>query len=76
MEALIEELRRSETDLARLVETVSRQDRRLVVLSSRALEAWNRRAPDAWRMVSDWLASRGVEITTVDPAQGETRRVV
>lgn len=56
------ELRRSRTDLARLVEAVSRDRFTRLVISQRSAEAWERREPDTWAKVRAWLTARGVSI--------------
>ncbi|HET7875748.1 MAG TPA: hypothetical protein VFN71_09495 [Methylomirabilota bacterium] len=62
---LLAALRGSRSDLARLVESVSRDDRRLVIVSTRAVKAWEEREPQAWATVKDWLAARGVAVVEV-----------
>jgi hypothetical protein len=59
---LLLELRSTRTDLARLVEAVSRDQFTKLVIDERSVEAWERREPEAWRKVSAWLAARGVSI--------------
>jgi hypothetical protein len=55
-------LRNSRTDLARLVEAVSRDQFTKLVVPQQSVDAWEQREPEAWRKVSDWLAARGVPI--------------
>jgi hypothetical protein len=62
---LLLELRSTRTDLARLVEAVSRDRFTKLVIDERSVEAWERREPDAWRKVSAWLTARGVSIQKV-----------
>jgi hypothetical protein len=62
---LLLELRSTRTDLARLVEAVSRDQFTKLVIDERSVEAWERREPDAWRKVSAWLTARGVSIQKV-----------
>jgi hypothetical protein len=64
-EALLLELRNSRTDLARLVEAVSRDQFRELVVPQQSVDAWERREPETWRKVSTWLAERGVPIHRV-----------
>ncbi|MGH7398810.1 MAG: hypothetical protein ACRELW_14840 [Candidatus Rokuibacteriota bacterium] len=64
-EALLIELRSSRTDLARLVEAVSRDHFTQLVVPQRSVDAWERREPEAWTKVSAWLAARGVSILRV-----------
>jgi hypothetical protein len=59
------ELRSSRTDLARLVEAVSRDQFSKLVVPQQSVDAWERREPEAWRKVSTWLAERGVPIYRV-----------
>jgi hypothetical protein len=62
---LLTELRMLKSDLARLVERVWREQRPYVVVSARAVEAWEKREPHAWAAVRTWLGNRGVEVLTV-----------
>jgi hypothetical protein len=62
---LLTELRMLKSDLARLVERVWREQRQYVVVSARAVEAWEKREPRAWAAVRTWLGNRGVEVLTV-----------
>jgi hypothetical protein len=62
---LLLELRSTRTDLARIVEAVSRDQFTKLVIDERSVEAWERREPDAWRKVSAWLTARGVSIQKV-----------
>ena len=59
------ELRSSRTDLARLIEAVSRDRFTELVVPQQSVDAWERREPETWRRVSDWLAERGVPIHRV-----------
>lgn len=52
----------TKTDLASLVERVSRSKPRWVVVSESALKAWKERDPAGWEKVSDWLAAKGITI--------------
>jgi hypothetical protein len=61
-EDLLLELRSSRTDLARLIEAVSRDQFTKLVVPQQSVDAWERREPEAWRKVSAWLAERGVPI--------------
>ncbi len=56
---LLTEVRASRTDLARLVEAASRDEQLYIVVPARAVEAWQRREPQAWAKVCAWLASQG-----------------
>ena len=53
------------SDLARLVERVTRDRLPWVVVSSAAVTAWMRRDPEAWAKVSAWLAERGVAVVRI-----------
>lgn len=64
-EDLLTELRSSRTDLARLVEAVSRDQFSQLVVPQRSVDAWERREPEAWKKVSAWLAARGIPILRV-----------
>jgi hypothetical protein len=56
---VLTEVRASRTDLARLVEAATRDEQPYVVVPARAVEAWQRREPQAWAKVCAWLASQG-----------------
>lgn len=62
--ALLAELSPS-TDLARLVERVSRNCLPWVVVAGTALSAWEERDPLGWAKVAEWLAAKGVIIVRV-----------
>ena len=62
---LLEDLRDSKTDLARVVETVLRDRVPYIVVPSAAVKAWEEREPQHWAKVSDWLASRNVAMVRV-----------
>lgn len=62
---LLTELRTSQTDLARFVEAVIRDRMPYVVVSSQALRAWQRREPQTWEKVADWMAAHDVAVVTV-----------
>jgi hypothetical protein len=64
-DVLLTELRMLRSDLARLVERVWREKRQCVVVSARAVQAWEDREPHAWAAVRTWLANRGVEVVMV-----------
>ncbi len=62
---LLDELRTSRTDLARVVRSaLIRKDPRVVV-SARAVRAWEAREPDTWTRVSVWLTACGKIIVQV-----------
>jgi hypothetical protein len=62
---LLTELRTSDIDLARFVEAVIRDRMPFVVVSSQALRAWQRREPQTWEKVADWMAAHDVAVVTV-----------
>ena len=62
---LLAELRRSRTDLARLVEVAADADRAYVVVPAQAVVAWKEREPDAWAKVVEWLAANGKALVQV-----------
>lgn len=64
-EALLKEVRAGRTDLARLVEHVAWHRKQWVVVSAKAVRAWEEREPRSWAKVRLWLAARGVRIVTV-----------
>lgn len=53
------------TDLAWLVERVSRTQLTWVVVPASALTAWKQRDPAGWAKVSAWLTLRGVKIVHI-----------
>ena len=65
-DVLLTELRMLKSDLARLVERVWQEKRQCVVVSARAVEAWEDREPHAWAAVRTWLADRGVRVEMVE----------
>ena len=62
---LLNDLRTSKTDLARLVEAVMRNKPPYVVVPIQAVVSWERREPDHWARVSDWLADSNVSLVKV-----------
>ncbi len=70
-EDLLKELQASQTDLARLVERVSREQLPWVTVGTSAVIAWQRREPEAWAKVRAWLAERGVGVAR--PSAGGPR---
>jgi len=65
IEELYEELRDSQTDLAKYVEATARSNRPYMVVPAEAVKAWERRAPVAWARVREWLASEGKGLVEV-----------
>jgi hypothetical protein len=75
-EALLVELRgASQTDLARLIERLARHRGRAMGVGHAAVAAWERRAPEAWHMVSAWLARREIPIIVIAPASDAGQRL-
>jgi len=62
---LIDDLRRSQTDLARLIESVVRDRLPYVVVPIQAVRSWERREPQRWAKVSGWLADQNVAVVQV-----------
>jgi hypothetical protein len=62
---LLNELRNSRTDLARIVEAVLRDRPPYVVIPVQAVKSWERRAPDHWARVVGWLADQKVALVQV-----------
>jgi len=59
---LVSSLRGSPTDLKRVVEKVAGRGLTRVVVSARAVRAWEARDARAWALVTDWLAARGATL--------------
>jgi hypothetical protein len=62
---LLNDLRRSPTDLARIVEAVVRDGVPYVKIPVQAVRSWERRAPDHWAKVASWLAAQNVDVVEV-----------
>ena len=62
---LMDDLRRSQTDLARLIEAVVRDRLPYVVVPIQAVRSWERREPQHWAKVSGWLADQNVAVVQV-----------
>ena len=62
---LMDDLRRSQTDLARLIEAVVRDRLPYVVVPIQAVRSWQRREPQHWAKVSGWLADQNVAVVQV-----------
>lgn len=54
-----------DSDLARLVQRVTRDQLPWVVVSSAAVTAWTRRDSEGWAKVRAWLAERGVALVRI-----------
>jgi hypothetical protein len=61
-ETLLQELRGTPTDLAKLVTAVHQRHRKVVAVSPDAVLRWQTDAPDAWKRVREWLTTRGVMV--------------
>jgi hypothetical protein len=59
------EVRGSRTDLARLVEAASRDERPYLIVPARAVEGWQEREPQIWAKVRGWLASQGKSLVVI-----------
>jgi hypothetical protein len=64
-DTLLNDLRASKTDLARLVAAVLRDRPPYVVVPYRAVTAWAQREPERWASVSEWLAAHNVSLVKV-----------
>jgi hypothetical protein len=62
---LLSDLRESETDLARVIESVVRDRLPYIVVASHAVKAWKQREAQHFAKVSGWLAARNVAIVQV-----------
>ena len=62
---LLSELRTSNTDLSRLVATVLRDGPPYVVVPIQAVTAWERREPEQWARVSEWLDAHNVSLVKI-----------
>ena len=62
---LLNDLRGSSTDLARIVEAVVRDGAPYVKIPVQAVRSWERRAPDQWAKVASWLAAQNVAVVEV-----------
>jgi hypothetical protein len=62
---LLDDLRSSQTDLARIVEAVVRDRLPYVVIPVQAVRSWERREPNHWAKVAGWLAAQNVAVVQV-----------
>jgi hypothetical protein len=62
---LLVRLRRSKTDLGRFVEVMLRDELPHLVVPAAAVRAWEKREPQTWAMVLDWLAEQGKSVVQV-----------
>ena len=61
-ERLVDDLRRSPTDLAKLVTSVCERRLRAVPVSSQAITRWLRDDPVSWGLVRAWLERQSVQV--------------
>jgi hypothetical protein len=61
-EELVQALRGTPTDLAKLVTRVHQRPRHFVGVSPNAIARWQMDAPGAWERVNEWLITRGVTV--------------
>jgi hypothetical protein len=62
---LLSDLRASNTDLSRLVTAVLRDRPPYVVVPIQAVMAWERREPEQWARVSEWLVAHSVSLVQI-----------
>jgi len=62
---LLNDLRSSLTDLARVVQAVVRDGLPNVIIPVEVVRSWERRAPDLWAKVASWLAAQNVAVVQV-----------
>ncbi len=62
---LLNDLRSSRTDLARVVEAVVRDGLPYIVIPVQAVQSWERREPNHWANVVAWLAAQNVAVVQV-----------
>jgi hypothetical protein len=62
---LLTDLRTSKTDLTRLVKAVLRDRLPYVVVPIQAVASWERREPQHWAKVAEWLAAHNVGLVKV-----------
>jgi hypothetical protein len=62
---LLTQLRGSKTDLGRFVEAMLRDELPHLVVPAKAVRAWEKREPQTWAMVRDWLAEQGKSVVQV-----------
>jgi hypothetical protein len=59
---LIDELRGSPIDLAKVMEAVRWRPRRVVNISAEEIIRWQKDDPRSWKLVLEWLTTMDVEI--------------
>jgi hypothetical protein len=62
---LLTDLRTSTVDLARIVEAVLRDRPPYIVVPIRAVTSWERREPQQWAKVAEWLVAQNVSLVKV-----------
>ena len=72
---ILNELKGSRTDLARVVRAATRDTSECVTVCPQAVRGWQEREPGIWAKVHAWLASRGTPVVVVDGTRrrGESR---
>jgi hypothetical protein len=61
-ENLIDELRGSSIDLAKLIEAIRWRPCRVVNISAEVIIRWRKDDPRSWKLVLEWLTTMGVAI--------------
>jgi hypothetical protein len=62
---LLADLQDSKTDLLRVIGAVVRGRVPYIFIPSTAVEAWERREPEHWARVTEWLAEQNVALVQV-----------
>jgi hypothetical protein len=62
---LLDELRKSRSDMVRLVEAASCAERAYVVIPAQAVTGWIEQDPETWAKVSEWLTASGKALVQV-----------
>jgi hypothetical protein len=65
VEALLEELRSSRTDLWRWVKIASESQAPSLAIPAQAIRAWEQREPQTWAKVAAWLAAHGKRVVEI-----------
>ena len=74
-QVLLNELAGGPTDLARLVRRVVHRKKPWVIVSAEAAAAYERRDPQAWAKIRNWLAAQGVRLVEVEGAATRPGRI-
>lgn len=62
---LLADLQDSKTDLLRVIGSVVRGRAPYIFIPSTAVKAWERREPEHWARVTEWLAEQNVALVEV-----------